>query len=147
MVFIDVEKAFDSIHRKCIWTAMRNRAGPEKVICIIRATYKGAKCCVLHKNKQTEPFEVRSGVRQGCILSPALLGTFCKSLSNFTKLLESDGPWQVSGICGRYLPFRTSNARTLRQWLSLLRLWRLLLALQLTAKKILSLTRNANGVV
>ena len=45
---------------------------PKKTICIIRATYEGAKCRVLHKNKLSEPFEVRNGVRQGCILSPVL---------------------------------------------------------------------------
>ena len=41
MVFIDFEKAFDNIHRDCIWTAWRKRAVPEKIICIIRATYEG----------------------------------------------------------------------------------------------------------
>ena len=45
---------------------------PEKTICIIRATYEGAKFCVLHKNKLSQPFKVRSGVHQGCILSPLL---------------------------------------------------------------------------
>ena len=68
MIFMDFEKAFDSIHRDCICTVLRNRAVPEK---IIRATYD-AKCRVLHKNKLSEPFKVRSDVRQGCILSPVL---------------------------------------------------------------------------
>ena len=68
----DLSMVFDSIHRDCIWTALLNRAVPKKIVCIIRATYEGAKCRVLHKNKLSEPFEVRSGVRQGCILSLVL---------------------------------------------------------------------------
>ena len=72
MIFMDFEKAFDSIHRDCICTVLRNRAVPEKIICIIRATYEDAKCRVLHKNKLTGPFDVQSSVRQGCILSPVL---------------------------------------------------------------------------
>ena len=56
MVLIDFEKTFDSINRDCIWTAFRNRAVPEKIISIIRATYEGAKCRVFHKNKLSEPF-------------------------------------------------------------------------------------------
>ena len=51
MFFIDFEKAFDSIHRDCIWTALRNRAVPEKIICKIRAAFEGVKCRVHHKNK------------------------------------------------------------------------------------------------
>ena len=66
MVFIDFGKAFESIHRDCIWI-LRNRAVPEKIICIIRATYEGAKCHDFYKNKLSEPFEVRSGVRQAVI--------------------------------------------------------------------------------
>ena len=33
MVFIDFGKAFDSIHRSCIWTVLQNRVVPETIIC------------------------------------------------------------------------------------------------------------------
>ena len=51
MIFIDFEKAFDSVNRDCIWQALRSRGIPEKIIAIIKATYNGAKCRVLHKGK------------------------------------------------------------------------------------------------
>ena len=72
MIFIDFEKAFDSVYRDCIWQALRSRSRLEKIMAIIKATYDAAKCRVLHKDKLSEPFEVHSGVRQGCILSPIL---------------------------------------------------------------------------
>ena len=72
LAFVDFEKAFDSIDRNCIWNALSRRGTPQKIINIIRATYEGAKCRVLHNGKLSEPFEVKSGVRQGCILSPML---------------------------------------------------------------------------
>ena len=62
MIFIDFEKAFDGVDRNCSWGI------PEKTI----ATYDGAKCRVLHKGKLSEAFEVHSGVRQCCMLSPIL---------------------------------------------------------------------------
>jgi hypothetical protein len=34
--------------------------------------YEGYGCQILHEGKLTEPIQVNSGVRQGCILSPAL---------------------------------------------------------------------------
>jgi hypothetical protein len=34
--------------------------------------YEGYECQILHEGKLTEPIQINSGVRQGCILSPAL---------------------------------------------------------------------------
>ena len=39
---------------------------------MIKATYDGAKCRVLHNGCVSKHFEVHSGVRQGCILSSVL---------------------------------------------------------------------------
>nr|KAG5708827.1 hypothetical protein BaRGS_031981 [Batillaria attramentaria] len=39
---------------------------------IIRQLYEDATCQVIHDGKLTEPFTVRTGVRQGCILSPTI---------------------------------------------------------------------------
>ena len=72
LLFVDFEKAFDSVRRQCLWVALRRRGVPEKFISMIKSSYDGAKCRVLHKGKLTEPFDVQSGVRQGCILSPIL---------------------------------------------------------------------------
>jgi hypothetical protein len=72
LLFIDFEKAFDSVRREYIWTALKNKGIPEKIIAIIKASYDGATCRVLHRGKLSEQFEVLSGVRQGCLLSPLL---------------------------------------------------------------------------
>ena len=72
MIFTDFERAFDSVNRNFSWQALHNRGIPEKIIAIIKAKYDGAKCRVLHKGALSEPFEVHSGVRQSCILSPIL---------------------------------------------------------------------------
>ena len=88
MVFIDFEKAFDSIHRGSIWTALRNRALPEKIICIIRAIYVAAKCVILYTNNLSEPFEVRSGY----ILPPVLfLIVLADVLREAFKLHQASG--------------------------------------------------------
>ena len=72
LLFIDFEKAFDSVHRESLWKSLRRRGVPEKIITMIKASYSGAKCRVLHKGKLSDQFEIKSGVRQGCILSPVL---------------------------------------------------------------------------
>ena len=48
---------------------MRHYGIPNKYISIIKATYEGMTCRVLHGGDATEKFQVLTGVRQGCILS------------------------------------------------------------------------------
>lgn len=72
LLFIDYEKAFDSIDRECIWAELHNIGVPTKIVSIIRASYENFSCRVLHDGCTSEPFLTLSGVRQGCLLSPLL---------------------------------------------------------------------------
>ena len=70
--FIDFEKAFDSVDRDMLWKILRHHGIPEKLINIIICQYKGSRCRVIHGGGLTEAFEVKTGTRQGCMLSPFL---------------------------------------------------------------------------
>ena len=72
MVFIDFEKAFDSIDRNTLWKILRHYGVPEKIIKMIQVFYVGFQAKVLHEGDMTEAFEMTTGVRQGCLLSPLL---------------------------------------------------------------------------
>ncbi|CAH8459102.1 unnamed protein product [Schistosoma turkestanicum] len=70
--FIDYEKAFDSVDRKTLWRLLRHYGVPEKIVNIIRNSYDGFNCKIVHGGQLTDSFEVKTGVRQGCLLSPFL---------------------------------------------------------------------------
>ncbi|VDO85816.1 unnamed protein product [Schistosoma margrebowiei] len=70
--FIDYEKAFDSVDRRTLWKLFRHHGVPEKIVNIIRNSYDGLQCKVMHVGQLTDAFPVRRGVRQGCLLSPFL---------------------------------------------------------------------------
>nr|KAG5686358.1 hypothetical protein BaRGS_026819 [Batillaria attramentaria] len=70
--FIDFEKAFDSVDRESIWTILRHYGVPEKMVDIIKQLYNGFFCKVIHNGKLSDEFQVTTGVRQGCLLSPLL---------------------------------------------------------------------------
>lgn len=72
LLFVDYEKAFDSVNRECIWAELRNIGVPDKIISLIRKSYEAFECKVLHEGKLSEPFKTQSGVRQGCLLSPLI---------------------------------------------------------------------------
>ena len=70
--FIDFKKAFDSVHRDSLWRILRSYGVPAKITTLIRCFYQNFECTLLLNNNVTDWFAVRSGVRQGCILSPIL---------------------------------------------------------------------------
>ena len=138
---VQISAWFLSISKKPSKTSIETAYGPhceiELIICIIRATYEGAKCRVLHKNKPSEPFEVRSGVRQGCILSAVLfLIVLGDVLREALKLHQVLGIRWTMTICLQHLDYANNicifahKRQNSPPWLSLLSLWRLLLALQ-----------------
>ena len=70
ITFIDLVKAFDSLDRDSLWKLIRHYGIPEKFIAIIKNTYEGMSCKVLHEGTLTDKIKVKTGVRQGCLLSP-----------------------------------------------------------------------------
>ena len=70
--FIDFKKAFDSIHRESLWKTARTYGIPEPFINIFRNIYLNSSCCVKTDIGNTEFFDIVTGVRQGCTLSPFL---------------------------------------------------------------------------
>ncbi|VDO72770.1 unnamed protein product [Schistosoma margrebowiei] len=70
--FIDYENSFDSVDRTTLWKPLRHYGVPQKIVNIIRNSYDGLHCKIVHGGQLTKSFEVKTGVRQGCLLSPFL---------------------------------------------------------------------------
>ena len=72
IVFVDFEKAFNSLDREVLWKILRHNGVPEKIVRMIRVFYNGFQARVLHEGEMTGSFSMNTGVRQGCLLSPLL---------------------------------------------------------------------------
>nr|VZI22322.1 unnamed protein product [Spirometra erinaceieuropaei] len=70
--FVDFAAAVDSVHRESLWRIMALDGVPAKIIAMIKAYYRSTTARVLVRDNFSQPFGIRSGVRQGCILSPIL---------------------------------------------------------------------------
>ncbi|CAH8461116.1 unnamed protein product [Schistosoma haematobium] len=86
--FIDYEKAFNSVDRRTLWKLLRHYGVPEKIVNIIWNSYDGLQCKVVHGGQLTDAFQVRTGVRQGCLLSPFL---FLLVVDWIMKISTSEG--------------------------------------------------------
>ena len=70
--FVDFKKAFDSVHRDTVWKIMEHYGIPRKIINITKNLYQNSSCRVRTNSGYTDYFDIVTGVRQGCILSPML---------------------------------------------------------------------------
>ena len=70
--FIDFQKAFDSVHRDSLWLIMRSYGIPSKIINMVKALYDDCECAVVDGQDTTEWFKIKTGEKQGCIMSGLL---------------------------------------------------------------------------
>ena len=70
--YIDFQKAFDSIHHPSLWRILEAYGFPPKMINIMQDMYADNQCCVRHEGQHSDWFHVKTGVRQGCVISPTL---------------------------------------------------------------------------
>lgn len=72
LLFVDFERAFDTLDRSAIWNALRTKGVPNDLILLIKELYANARVKVRRNGAKGEEFETTDGVRQGCVLSPLL---------------------------------------------------------------------------
>jgi hypothetical protein len=70
--FLDFTAAFDSIHRPSLWRILEADGLPPKLLRLVKLFYIQPGNRVLVNGELSNRFETRTGVRQGCPLSPIL---------------------------------------------------------------------------
>ena len=97
LLFVDFERAFDTIHRTAIWSALANLGIPDKITNIIKEMYNDAKYHVRFAGDESNSFEINRGVRQGCVLSPMLFLIVLDSVMNEVNSATTDGiQWTIN---------------------------------------------------
>ena len=71
--FIDYAKAFECVDHKKLWKIQKEMGIPDHLICLLRNLYADQKPAVRTGHGRTDLFQIRKGVRQGCILVTLLI--------------------------------------------------------------------------
>ena len=79
-VFMDFKKAFDIVWPAALWATMRLYSINDNLIRTVECLYNEATSAVYHDNNIGEWFRTTIGVRQGCLLSPALFNIFLERI-------------------------------------------------------------------
>ena len=73
--YVDFKKAFDSVDRRTLWDLLRRRGIPAGILSLISALYTDTESAIKSGGGVSRFFQVKSGVRQGCVLAPTLFNT------------------------------------------------------------------------
>ena len=88
--FIDFEKAFDTVEHEAVFKALERQGVEPVYTTILKEIYKESKA-VIRMEKESQPFKVNRGVRQGDTISPKL---FTAVLEDVFRSLD----WKEEGI-------------------------------------------------
>ena len=83
--FLDIKKAYDTVFREGLWRRLREVGVVGKMWRALKNIYVKVESSVVVNEERTEWFELHTGVRQGCILSPTLFAIFIDGLATLVK--------------------------------------------------------------
>ena len=67
--FIDYAKAFDCVDHNKLWKILKQMGIPDHLTCLLRNLYASQEATVRTGHGTTNGFQIRKGVRQGCIFT------------------------------------------------------------------------------
>ena len=71
---------------------------PDHLTCLLRNLYEGQEATVRIGHGMTDWFQIRKGVRQGCILSPWLFNLYAEYIMRNAGLEEAQAGIKIAGI-------------------------------------------------
>ena len=83
-------------HNK-LWKILKGMGIPDHLIRLLRNLYAGQETIVRTGHGTTDWFQIRKGVRQGCIFSPCLFNLYAKYIMRNTGLDEAQAGIKISG--------------------------------------------------
>ena len=105
---MDLEKACDRVDRDAMWDVLRLYGIGGRLLRGVKSLYVGSKACVRVGNEVSEWFQVRAGLRHGCVMSPRLFNLYIggvvrevntRMLGRGLKLVDgNDNEWELNQL-------------------------------------------------
>ena len=87
--FIDYAKVFDCVDHNKLWKIIQDMGIPDHLTCLLRNLYACQEATVRTGHGTTDWFQIRKGVRQGCILSPCLFNLYTEYIMRNSGLEQA----------------------------------------------------------
>ena len=82
-------------HNK-LWKVLKEMGIPDHLTCLLRNLYAGQEATVRTGHGTTDWFQIRKGVRRGCILSPCLLNLYAEYIMRNAGLEEAQARIKIA---------------------------------------------------
>ncbi|KAI5754528.1 hypothetical protein M8J77_009265 [Diaphorina citri] len=97
IAFVDISKAFDSVNREALFKIPEYINCPPNLLSILTLLHRSITSSVLVDGDYSEPFEVKTGVKQGFVIAPLLFLLYIQAIMNQAKETNPGGamalPW------------------------------------------------------
>jgi retron-type reverse transcriptase len=103
IISIDAEKAFDEIQHHIVIKALRKLGIEGMYLNIIKAIYDKPIANIILNGEKLKPFPLKSGMRQGCPLSPLLFNIMLEFLARAIRQEEEIKGIQIGKKLSKYL--------------------------------------------
>ena len=74
------------MNRDALWGCLARLGCPPKFVYVTRQLHDNVKGCVFHAGDQSEPFNINTGVKQGCVIAPTLFSIFLAAFLSQAKI-------------------------------------------------------------
>ena len=105
-------KAFDSVNREALWACLARLGGPPKFVSITRQLHEGMKGCVLYDGDQSGPFNINTGVKQGCVIAPTQFSICLAAFISLAAVDQAKGVGIIYRTDGELFNMRRLKAKT-----------------------------------
>ena len=89
--FMDLEKAYDSVWREGMWQIAKHYGVPTQIVDLLKSWYVGISSCVRMEEGDGDWFLIRTGLRQGCVMSPSLFNVYMDAMMRKVTEGEAGG--------------------------------------------------------
>ena len=100
LAFVDL-KGFDLVSRSGLFKILQKIGCPSKLLAIITSFHQAMQSTVCFNGATFNAFPVSSGVKQGCVLAPALFGTLFSMLLQYAFVDCTEGVYVRTSSDGK----------------------------------------------
>ena len=95
--FIDFANTFDCMDHNKLWKILKKMGIPDHLTYLLRNLFAGQEATVRTRLETSDWFQIRKGVRQGCILSPCLFNSYTEYIMRNSGLDEAQAGIKIEG--------------------------------------------------
>lgn len=112
IAFIDLTKAFDLVSRSGLFTLLQRIGCPPTLLRFITSFHENMQGTVQYDGSSSDPFPIKSGVKQGCVLAPTLFGILFSLLLRYAFSQTEEGVYIHSRSDGSLFNLARLRAKT-----------------------------------